>query len=49
MCIHTHLRPGGGGQLDDEAMPRKKAGYFIAGTWSRCHGAKPANKHLGTQ
>jgi hypothetical protein len=27
--------PGGGGELDTEAMPRKKAGYFIAGTWSR--------------
>jgi polyketide synthase-associated protein len=27
--------PGGGGELDAEEMPRKKAGYFIAGTWSR--------------
>lgn len=27
--------PGGGGQLEDEVVPRKKAGYFIAGTWNR--------------
>merc|ERR1712048_297266 len=25
----------GGGELADDDMPRKKAGYFIAGTWSR--------------
>lgn len=27
--------PGGGGVLDDDLLPRKKDGYFIAGTWNR--------------
>jgi acyl transferase domain-containing protein len=27
--------PGGGGELDDEVVPRKKGNYFIAGTFNR--------------
>jgi hypothetical protein len=27
--------PAGGGELDPDEVPKKKAGYYIAGTWSR--------------
>mmetsp|Transcript_131790 Transcript_131790/g.328657 ORF Transcript_131790/g.328657 Transcript_131790/m.328657 type:complete len:1027 (+) Transcript_131790:74-3154(+) len=32
--------PGGGGELEEHMQPRRKDGYFIAGTWSQWQGGQ---------